>query len=242
MQTKISKEVAGQLWTAGKNSTQKFITNYVHVDFLRPYFDIEPQDFRNRLVRSFIPSAQLGAPQDVSSELYGPLMLTLTLVAVLLYGMKSTGHHMEEGTLIGTAMVVCFSYWLGISALLFFIAFVFNAHFTLLQILSITGYSLSGHCIVLLMSTLFDHYGTPGVFYVMWVGLGGLSATKLAGIYLSRTWSSREGILLAVLSVACHMLSILYLRFAYHKFYEVTIQPYKRKAAEIVALGKECSL
>ena len=41
-----------------------------------------------------------------------------------------------------------------------------------------------------------------------------------AGIYLSRTWSSREGILLAVLSVACHMLSILYLRFAYHKFYE----------------------
>ena len=41
-----------------------------------------------------------------------------------------------------------------------------------------------------------------------------------AGIYLSRKWSSREGILLAVLSVACHMLSILYLRFAYHKFYE----------------------
>ena len=32
--------------------------------------------------------------QDVSAELYGPLMVTLTLVAILLYGMKSTGHHM----------------------------------------------------------------------------------------------------------------------------------------------------
>ena len=30
--------------------------------------------------------------QDVSSELYGPLMLTLSLVAVLLYGMKTSGH------------------------------------------------------------------------------------------------------------------------------------------------------
>ena len=30
--------------------------------------------------------------QDVSSELYGPMMLTLSLVAVLLYGMKSSGH------------------------------------------------------------------------------------------------------------------------------------------------------
>ena len=46
------------------------------------------------------------------------------------------------------------------------------------------GYSLSGHCIVLLMSTLFDHYGTPGVFYVMWVGLGGLSATKLVSLLI----------------------------------------------------------
>ena len=30
--------------------------------------------------------------QDAPSELYGPLMLTFSLVAVLLYGMKSFGH------------------------------------------------------------------------------------------------------------------------------------------------------
>lgn len=38
--------------------------------------------------------------QDAPSELYGPLMLTLSLVAVLLYGMKSFGHQ-----------VVSFVFW-----------------------------------------------------------------------------------------------------------------------------------
>jgi len=30
--------------------------------------------------------------KEAPSELYGPLMITLSLVAVLLYGMKSSGH------------------------------------------------------------------------------------------------------------------------------------------------------
>lgn len=34
--------------------------------------------------------------QDVPSELYGPMMLTLSLVAVLLYGMKSSGHEVVK--------------------------------------------------------------------------------------------------------------------------------------------------
>ena len=39
-----------QLWQAGKRSTQKFINMYAHIDFLRPYFDIEPSQFKNRYV------------------------------------------------------------------------------------------------------------------------------------------------------------------------------------------------
>ena len=64
-------------------------------------------------------------------------MLVFSLVAVLLYGMKTSGHVVEEGTLMGTAMVVCLGYWLGVSMVLFFLAYLFNAHFSLLQILSI---------------------------------------------------------------------------------------------------------
>ena len=32
--------------------------------------------------------------RNVSAELYGPLILALTLVTVLFYGLKSTGEHM----------------------------------------------------------------------------------------------------------------------------------------------------
>ena len=43
----------------------------------------------------------------------------------------------EEGTLIGTAMAVCFGYWLGISGVMFFLVYLFNAHLSFVQILSL---------------------------------------------------------------------------------------------------------
>lgn len=222
VQSRIGQEMAGQLWQAGKQSTQKFINMYAHIDFLRPYFDVEPREFRNRLLRSFIPSKAFGAPQEVSSELYGPLMLTLTLVAVLLYGMKTGGHEVEEGTLIGTAMIICFSYWLGISSLMFFIGYLCNAHFSFVQVLSLTGYSQSGTCSVLLLSTLLDHYGSPSAFWPLWLVLGGCSALKMVGVYISRTWGLKDGVILGSLSVVFHMLFTLYLRLQYRKVYEGT--------------------
>lgn len=38
---------------------------------------------------------------------------------------------------------------------------------------------MSGHCSVLLISTMFDHYGSPGMFYFSWIVLGGLSGLKV---------------------------------------------------------------
>ena len=72
-----------------------------------------------RLVRSFVPSVSLGAPQasgrgytgvlwcgwsntlvaigytctqDAPDELYGPTVINFSLVAILLFGMKTSGH------------------------------------------------------------------------------------------------------------------------------------------------------
>ena len=43
----------------------------------------------------------------------------------------------EEGTLMGTAFGVCFTYWWGTSALLWFLSYVCNAHITSIQLLSL---------------------------------------------------------------------------------------------------------
>ncbi|XP_019862284.1 PREDICTED: protein YIPF3-like [Amphimedon queenslandica] len=147
-------------------------------------------------------------------------MLVFTLVAILLYGMKTSGHTVEDGTLIGTALVVCMGYWFGLSLLSFFISYLLTAHVSLIQLMSLIGYSLTAHCIILSLSTVFDHYGTPVMFYLFWIIFGLLTTCKQVGILLSRSWSLRDGLILSLVIGSCHMCSILYLRFMYHRVYE----------------------
>ena len=117
------------------------------------------------------------------------MMLTLSLVAVLLYGMKSSGHEVvcsdvykcvwgggececvsvcvftanfffsqEEGTLIGTAFAFCFGYWLGVSSLMFFIAYIVDAHLSAIQVFSLIvrfDLHISSRCKIIVTSILF---------------------------------------------------------------------------------------
>ena len=47
--SKLGSEVAGQMWQAGTQSAKKFIDMYGQLDYLRPYFDVEPFDVVKRL-------------------------------------------------------------------------------------------------------------------------------------------------------------------------------------------------
>ncbi|XP_042339397.1 protein YIPF3, partial [Plectropomus leopardus] len=84
-----------------------------------------------------IPVRMINFPQKIAGELYGPLMLVFTLVAILLHGMKTSGTVIREGTLMGTAIGTCFGYWLGVSSFIYFLAYLVNAQITMLQTLSL---------------------------------------------------------------------------------------------------------
>lgn len=43
------------------------------------------------------------------------------------------------------------------------------------------------------------------------------------GVYISRTWNLKEGLILGGLNTAFNFLSILYLRLQYHEVYEGTV-------------------
>ncbi|EDV29561.1 uncharacterized protein TRIADDRAFT_8856, partial [Trichoplax adhaerens] len=86
----------------------------------------------------------------IYSELYGPLMLVFTLVAVLLFGMKSSETIVREGTLFGTAFGISFSYWFGASIFYYAIAFLCSTKISFIEMLSLTGYALFGTCLCLL--------------------------------------------------------------------------------------------
>ncbi|XP_048450051.1 protein YIPF3 [Rhincodon typus] len=87
----LGRDVADQVWQAGKRQASKAFNLYGNIDILRPYFDVEPIQVRNRLLESLIPIRAISFPQKVAGELYGPLMLVFTLVAILLHGMKTSG-------------------------------------------------------------------------------------------------------------------------------------------------------
>uniref|UniRef100_A0A8C0KD27 Protein YIPF n=1 Tax=Canis lupus dingo TaxID=286419 RepID=A0A8C0KD27_CANLU len=155
----LSRQVADQMWQAGKRQASRAFSLYANIDILRPYFDVEPAQVRSSL-----------------SELYGPLMLVFTLVAILLHGMKTSDTIIREGTLMGTAIGTCFGYWLGVSSFIYFLAYLCNAQITMLQMLALLGYGLFGHCIVLFITYNIHLHA---LFYLFWLLVGGLSTLRM---------------------------------------------------------------
>ncbi|CAH3045271.1 unnamed protein product [Porites lobata] len=217
---RMAQEVGGYVWQAGKQSAKRAFDLYANIDILRPYFDVEPVQVRDRLLHSLIPKMPTTAsPQTVVGELYGPLMLVFTLIAILLFGMKTSGHTVQEGTLMGTAFGVCFGYWIGGSALFYSVSFMCNTHLTFLQILSLSGYALFGNVVCLFLTTVGYHH-SHSFFYALWLVFGGLSAAKLVTVFMSRTFNRRQGLIAGGVVAAVHLLFLLYLHFAYHSVYE----------------------
>nr|XP_033792973.1 protein YIPF3 [Geotrypetes seraphini]XP_033792974.1 protein YIPF3 [Geotrypetes seraphini]XP_033792975.1 protein YIPF3 [Geotrypetes seraphini]XP_033792976.1 protein YIPF3 [Geotrypetes seraphini] len=213
----LGRQVADEMWQAGKRQASKAFSLYANIDILRPYFDVEPLQVRNRLLESMIPVRMINFPQKVAGELYGPLMLVFTLVAILLHGMKTSGTVIREGTLMGTAIGTCFGYWLGVSSFMYFIAYLCNAQITMLQTLSLLGYGLFGHCIVLFI-TYNIHFHS--LFYVFWLIIGGLSTLRMIAVLVSRTVGHTQRLILCGSMAVLHMLFLLYLHFAYHRVVE----------------------
>ncbi|RUS87231.1 hypothetical protein EGW08_004983, partial [Elysia chlorotica] len=136
MRQRVGENVTQMMWQAGTQSAKRAWNVYGNIDLLRPYFDVEPKEVQFRLLYSLVPMRPTDTRQEVPKELYGPSMVVLTLIALLLYQMKSADHRVEEGTLIGSAFAVCFMYWLGASGLVWFVAYVCEVRIAILQILS----------------------------------------------------------------------------------------------------------
>lgn len=118
---------------------------------------------------------------------------------------------------MGTAIGTCFGYWLGVSSFIYFVAYLCNSQITMLQTLSLLGYGLFGHCIVLLI-TYNIHFHS--LFYIFWLVIGGMSTLRMVAVLLSRTVGQTQRLILCGILVALHMLFLLYLHFAYHKVVE----------------------
>ena len=130
----MASSVGNYVFTTGKQRAQQALNIYSHIDYLRPYFDVEPKDVLNRLIYSLVP---IHPQSKLTTELYGPLMILFSLCAIIIYQMKVASHSIQDGTLIGTAFFVCFSYWIGSSFLISSTSFICNSSISLFNYLSL---------------------------------------------------------------------------------------------------------
>jgi len=124
--TKIAQEVAGNLIQSTKSQAKGFIDVYANIDLIRPYFDVDGKEVLMRLMQSLLPRPNSNILNN-HADLYGPVMLVFTLISILLLGMKLSHTSVEEGTLMGTAFIICFTYWI-LTSLLFYFSWLSPFH------------------------------------------------------------------------------------------------------------------
>lgn len=236
----LGKVVVDQVWQSGSQQAKKILDIYGNIDLLRPYFDVEPNVLLQRVARSFVPVKSFSTPQKIPSELYGPLMTVLTLIAILLMSMKTSGTVLQQGTMMGTAFATCFGYWFGISGLMYFLAYICNAYITIVQCLSLLGYGMISHCIILAIG-YFTHYGHT-TFYILWGLIAGASAARIVTMLLSRTIAKSQRLLLCVIIAFFHMFFLLYLHFAYHHVVQGIMDATSSDEMKDLHLPKEVNL
>ncbi|KRZ89118.1 Protein YIPF3 [Trichinella sp. T8] len=175
----------------------------------------------------------------IKNDLYGPLMLIFTLVALLLWGMKNSDYKVKDRTLIGTALATATSYWLFASVCLFAFCLYSSSNYSFIGVLSTVGYSMFSHCIVLAITEIVhllfhSHY----FFHFCALTIGSMAAGKLVlkkkyidifnffdccemvvyffhGAY--RNWD--RCVLVAVV-LFLHMGFLYYLHFGFHRVVE----------------------
>ena len=134
-----------------------WVKAYANLDNLRPHFDVEPRTVVNRLIQSFVPITDLSSPEkgthcsfqlffflhfSVPTELYGPLVTSLTLVAVLQMNMKTSNTSLEEATLIETALTTCFGYWAFLTGVIIGLSYLCSTYINKIQVVLFLDFNL----------------------------------------------------------------------------------------------------
>jgi len=221
LQDKIVYEVAGRMFQQAQTQAGGYMNLYANLDLIKPYFDVELQTVLRRIRLSFVPRLSSELLTSGAPDLYGPTMLVFTLVAVMLLGMKLSHKTVDEGTLMGSAFGLCFSYWVLGALGMRFGAYLCSMPLSVIESLSLTGYSLAGYCLSLLLH-YFLHPISPILSAVALLTCGGASSAALAAVFYGelRHRNPTKAVITSAAMGAVHFLFLLYIRFFYASLYE----------------------
>lgn len=192
---------------------------YANIDLFRPYFNVDTKTVFKRLTFSLL--IRKNSELVSSPDLYTPLMLCFTLVALVTMSQKSSRHQAayeyrqhhaeqqdevlaaleEQNTVLGTSILMIFGFWLGVSAVFYLSSLCTGTRLRLVHYLSIIGYSMFGHVITLTVGHML-----PVLYYVVFPIFTGGSALSMAWTLYQRTPHQRKGIAVAVCAGLVHFM------------------------------------
>eukprot|EP00741_Cyanophora_paradoxa_P001418 tig00000489_g1371.t1 len=181
-----------------------------NIDPLRPYFDLDSAEVLKRFMYSLVPRPALShATMVAAPDFYGPLVSSFTF-GMLLH-MLLGGSEVKEGTLLGTSLGVCLTYWMVASGFYWTVSYILQCELRLQSVVCLTGYAMSGYCATIAAQLLFGSaLGGLAAFVA-----GGLSAAALGLAFYHSHPEGRKGLMAAALVAAVHFLFLLFIRYQY---------------------------
>ncbi|KHJ42099.1 Yip1 domain protein [Trichuris suis] len=219
------------VFEASSKQIKRAVSTYTNVDLLRCYFDVTPSEVVHQLVASLNP---LNGRLALKYDLYGPLMLVFTLVALLLHSMKNSNYVVKDRTLIGTAFATTIGYWFLASLCLLSVSIWLSTSHTPVVIGSIVTHLIVGLRLVCSLSgtgrnraaSLFGAF--PFFLPLSFLDIG-LAFDAPAGIkpisgkirhFYSRSLQPFQKLALATLITLLNIGFLYYLHFGFHKVLE----------------------
>jgi len=188
------------------------------VTFLKPYFQVANHCLPHRFVSSLAPPLIFPEFKRVYSDMKGPLVILITLSFILFYGAYDVEHGVVSTAV--TCIKLTFVYWICFSLLAIVLGYFCETSLSRSQLLSISGYSLTGHCLVLLLAEILHQEESHAVFLVLLSIFGGLSTGRLAIIMLARTPRPGQRLIMCSSLASVNLIHLIYIHFACmrHKF------------------------
>ncbi|XP_045594850.2 protein YIPF3 [Procambarus clarkii] len=190
------------------------VTDYCYsiFSFIRPYYSVSNTKLPYRILSSLAPPIVFPEFRRVHSDMKGPSLVVAMLALILMYGIHSPNRTLVVELLITAKLSL--GYWLGFSFVAFFLCYFSQTCLTLSQLVSISGYSLTGHCVVLLIAEVLHQENSHSVFFFLTTVFGGLATARLVIIILARTPGPAQRLLICSTLACIHLMHLIYIHFA----------------------------
>ncbi|VDL18787.1 unnamed protein product [Hymenolepis diminuta] len=211
--SELFSALSASVWSEGKKRAESAYQNFAKIDSLRPFFDVDPKEVLGRILNSVNPRPPYNL-DATNTDLYGPFMACLTLIAVILFEMKLSNHQVVGWHTNGISIFNLF--WLLVVSFCYPPIDLLPWKFADKFCTSSFGYGMCSTCVVLFICAAIHKGASETIFFLLWILVCGLSGTKMAMIMWTNISKKTPRLAGCFLALTLHMFFVIYLHFAYH--------------------------